>query len=273
MSFSVLMSVYYKEKAEYLRQAIESIVTQKKMPSEVVIVKDGELTHELNKVIEEFDKTYIGLFKIISLEKNMGLGEALEIGVTKCSNELVARMDSDDICLPDRFEIQKKFMENNKEIDIVGSWIKEFYNEPDNVVSIRYVPLKHDEIISYARKRNPLNHMSVMFRKEAVMKAGNYQPFLWYEDYYLWVRMIMENSKIANIDQVLALVRTDNNMFKRRGGIDYIKSEVKFQKQLLKYEFINRKEFLRNIIIRVSVRLIPNIIRKLFYRKFLRKKP
>lgn len=271
MSFSVLMSVYYKEKAEYLRQAINSIVCQNNMPSEVVIIKDGELTYELDKVIDEFDKQYIGLFKIINIKKNVGLGEALRIGVIKCSNELIARMDSDDISLPDRFKLQEEFMRSNSEIDVLGSWSKEFHGNPENVVDIKAVPLKYEEIINYAKKRNPLNHMTVMFRKEAVLRAGNYEPFLWYEDYYLWVKMIMNNSKIANMNKVLVLARSDESMYKRRGGVKYIKAEVKLEKKLLESGFIDIKLFLFNVIVRISIRLMPNSMRKIFYVKFLRK--
>lgn len=272
MKFSVLISVYFKEKPEYFKRAIESILTQTVRPTEIVIVKDGKLTQELDSLIDEFYKGNKELFKIVELEENIGLGKALRIGVNNCSEELIARMDTDDICIHNRFEKQLKFMMSNSNIDVVGSYIAEFQGDIENIIAIRKVPITYEEVKVKAKYRNPLNHVTVMFRKKAVIEVGNYKALLWSEDYYLWARMITNNKKIENLPEVLVYVRVGNEMFKRRGGFKYIQNEVKLQKEFLRMGFINYFIFAFNILIRGTVRLLPNFMRSFIYRKALRQK-
>lgn len=267
------MSVYAKEKADYFDKSLNSIIDQTCPPDEIVIVKDGKLTEDLDAVINKYAEKNKGLIKTVSLENQAGLGNALNAGLLKCSCDIVARMDSDDICLPYRFEKQINVLQDNKDIDLVGAWTGEFYDEPYNIASVKSLPVCYEDIVKYARSRNPLNHMTVMFRKKSVMEAGNYLPSEGNEDYYLWVRMILNGCRIINLPEILVLARADSNMFRRRGGLKYVKSQIQIEKKLLTLRFINILEFHKNILIRMCISLLPNGIRKIFYMKFLRKKP
>lgn len=264
------MSVYYKEIPQYFLTSVESIVNQTYPPSEIVIVKDGKLTYELDQIIENFQLKFPGLFKIVRLQINQGLGEALNIGVKECSYDLIARMDTDDISKPDRFEKTLKQFLDNPELDIVGSLIEEFEEEPNNILACRAVPLAQKDIYNVAKRRNPFNHMTVMYRKQAVIDAGNYQSFLWCEDYYLWVRMIMKCCTMKNINESLVYVRSGKEMFERRGGRRYVISEFNLQRKYLDIGFITWFQFITNIALRGMIRLIPNKLRGFIYIKFLR---
>jgi|tagenome__1003787_1003787.scaffolds.fasta_scaffold20853177_1 glycosyltransferase involved in cell wall biosynthesis len=270
MNFSVLMSVYFKEKPEFLKQSIDSILLQTLKPTEIVIVFDGKLTDELYSLLDEYKKTEPKLFKYVQLEKNMGLGKALEIGITECSYDLIARMDSDDICHPDRFKKQISFMIDNPDVKVLGSWIAEFENDPEKIESIRKVPAKYEEVKEYAKTRCPLNHMTVVYWKEAVLKAGSYQTLMWNEDYFLWGRMLNNNIKIMNIPEALVYARAGADMFNRRGGLKYFRNEVELQKEFLKMDFIDKNTFLKNIVTRGVVRVLPNFLRGFIYKKLLR---
>lgn len=271
MNFSVLISVYCKEKPEYLSSAIESIINQTVKPTEIVLVKDGLLTNELDQVINEFINLFPNIFNIVALPENQGLGGALYEGVNACKYDIIARMDSDDIAKSDRFEKQIEKLKRCKEIGIVGAWISEFDGEISNILSIRKVPSLNQQIYECAKKRNPLNHVTVMFRKQEVLEAGNYQPFLWNEDYYLWVRMMQKGTKMFNIQESLVYVRTGQAMFERRGGFKLLSVDVLLQVELLKIGFVNYFEFIFNIFVRIIFRLIPNNLRKLVYINLLRR--
>jgi glycosyltransferase involved in cell wall biosynthesis len=264
------MSVYHKENPDFLTTAINSVISQTLKPKEIVVVKDGLLTNELDRVIEGFIDSYPQLFKIISLKKNNGLGTALQVGVENCSYDLIARMDTDDISHSERFEKQISYMYTNPEIDVLGSWILEFDDHSNCERYVRKVPLHTKEILLYSKHRNPLNHMTVVFRKKAVLKAGNYQPLLWNEDYYLWVRIINQGSKIQNLEDTLVYVRAGDELYKRRGGLKYIKNEFILQREFLKMDFITPKQFCSNMIKRAMVRIVPTYLRKIIYKKLLR---
>ncbi|QXM06678.1 glycosyltransferase [Crassaminicella indica] len=271
MKFSVLMSVYYKENPLYLKKAIDSVINQSEKPNEIVLVKDGKLTDELNTIVNEYIQKYCGLFKIVEFKENKGLGIALKEGVKACKYDIIARMDTDDIAVSNRFEKQLKVLRENEDVDIVGSYIEEFEGDIHNILSIRKVPVNDREIKKYAKRRNPFNHMTVMYRKKAVIDAGNYQPSLWNEDYYLWVRMIMNDSKMYNIPECLVYARTGASMFERRGGMKYVQVDIQLQKKFLDMGFISFNKFLSNIILRTSVRIIPNKLRGWVYKNLLRK--
>jgi glycosyltransferase involved in cell wall biosynthesis len=269
MNISVLMSVYFKESPVFLKEAIDSILQQTVKADEIVCIKDGKLTKELDSLLDKYDEENPGLFKFIVFEENKGLGNALRNGVEACSNEIIARMDTDDIALPTRFEKQFTRMKEN-DLDIVGSNILEFDGSVDNILSERKVPSTYEMIKAYAKKRNPFNHMTVMYKKSAVLKAGNYKDFLWFEDYNLWVRMILNGAKMYNIQEDLVYARTGKSMFGRRGGLEYIKREYKMQKNMKELKFISNFEFCKNIIARSVIRLIPNSLREIIYLKVLR---
>lgn len=265
MNFSVLMSVYCKEQTEYLRQAFDSVFVQTLKANEVVLVEDGPLTKELDEVIEEYQQKYSEL-KVIKLAKNGGLGKALNEGLKHCSFDVVARMDTDDISKPERFEKQISFLEKHPEIDVVSSWIDEFVNNIDDVRSIRKLPETSEELYKFGKRRNPINHPVVIFRKDAVEKAGSYQHFPLFEDYYLWVRMLLNGSKFYNIQASLLFMRTNEEMFKRRGGWKYACDEVRFQTKMLNLGYINIFRYVLNVSVRFVTRIIPNDLRTKIYR-------
>lgn len=269
--FSVLISVYKKEKAEYLKQALQSVINQTLKPKEIVIVKDGPLTKELDDCIEDFQKQNSKLFKILSFKENRGLGLALRDGVKACKYEYIARMDSDDISKLYRFEKQFSYLQEHPETALLGTWITEFSKDENNPDTVTKLPCTHQDILKFAKKRNPFRHMTMVLKKEAVIEAGNYRDFLWFEDYDLWVRMLQKGYMAANIPEYLVNVRADEKMFARRGGYQYLKQDYRFQKFLLNSKFIICKQFIRNIFYRIIVRIMPNKLRIIFYKKVLRK--
>ncbi len=265
--FSVLISVYSKENPDYLREALSSIWEEQSFrPMEVVLVKDGPLTEDLEKVIFDFSQN--APLKILELETNSGLGISLAKGLELCSCNLVARMDSDDISMPDRFEKQIKYMVMHPGIDVLGTNIAEFVTTINKIVSYRNLPIEFSDIKHFAKKRNPLNHMTVMFRKETVLKYGNYVTFYGYEDYYLWVRLLLQNVTIVNLPEALVYARI-NNIYSKRRGIKLFMIEFKLQEEFLRLGFTNKFNFVHNIIFRAFPRLLPIEGLKIVY-KFLR---
>lgn len=267
--FSVLMSVYKNEKPEYLRQSLESILQQTILPAEIVVVKDGLLTDELDKVLDVFAKRS-NLFRFLCFEQNRGLGLALRDGVEACSYEWIARMDTDDICKPERFARQVEYIERHPEIALLGTWIKEFSIDSDHPDSVTELPCEHEAIVAYAKKRNPFRHMTVMFKKSAVLDSGNYMDFLWFEDYDLWVRMLQKGYTAANLPEFLVAVRAGEDMFARRGGWRYLQQDLRFQKWLYDSGFIDHLQYYKNVVIRSCVRILPNSLRVFLYSKLLR---
>ena len=268
MSFSVLLSLYKKENPLYLRESLNSILGQTLPPDEIVLVLDGPLTKELESVVKEYAKHY-PLLKIVPLSENVGLGRALHEGMKHCSNELIARMDTDDVAKPDRFEKQFAIFTDYPDVDVCGAWIEEFVGSTHNVKSIKKVPEKHWEILRYAQKRCPINHPVVMFRKTALMSAGGYCHFL-LEDYLLWVKMLMDGAKFYNIQESLLWFRSSSDMFARRGGLRYLKNEIDFWVMACQRKFVSFPRMCVNIMVRIPVRLSPNRLRKWVY-SFLRK--
>ena len=273
MKFSVLMSVYHKENHIYFQQAVESVIQQTVKPTEIVIVKDGKLTRELEFICNQLMHKYPRYIRFISLKENVGLGLALQKGVLECKYELIARMDTDDISKSDRFEKQLKAFQDNTELSICGGYIEEFSDSLQQIDSIRCVPLGNKSIYAFSKKRNPFNHMSVMFKKKDVLEAGNYQPFHLLEDYYLWFRMIMLNKQMLNLPDVLVSVRAGDDMIFRRGGWRYFKNEKKLFDEFLQQRYISIYEYLYIIIVRLISRIIPNFVRGKIYNIFFRCKP
>lgn len=267
------MSVYKKEKPEYLMECFESLLAQTVQPSEWVIVLDGPLTPELNEVIKNYSQKYPNLIKTIPLEQNVGLGLALREGVTHCSYDYVARMDTDDVCVVDRFEKQVNFMKENIEIDICGGQIAEFEGEVKNIVSIREVPLTDNEIKKYQKTRSPFNHMSVFFKKDAVLSSGNYEDAPLMEDDMLWGRMALAGKQMANLSDILVYVRVGNDMIKRRGGIKYYKKYKASRKKMYELGMISHNDYTKTLFVQFIVALMPNNVRKFVFYKLLRKKP
>lgn len=269
MPFSVLMSLYYKERPDYLRQSLDSVFNQTLPPDEVIMVEDGPLTDELYRVLDEYGSIHPEL-KRIPLPVNGGLGKALNEGLKHCSHELVARMDTDDVCFPNRFEQQIRFMQANPQIDISSAWLAEFQNDITDVKSIKKVPETHKEIACYIKSRNPLNHPCVIFHKTAVENVGGYKHFPLFEDWYLWARMMKNGAVFANLQTSLLYFRTSPEMFMRRGGFKYAKDSALFQWTLHKLGLISSINALKASIMRGMVYILPNNIRALIYSKLLR---
>lgn len=267
--FSVLMPVYCKEKPEYFSEALAGVINQTLKPDEIVVVKDGPLTEELEKVLSKYVDENPGLFKIVSLGKNQGRGTAAAEGVKNCSYELIARMDSDDISREDRFEKQIQAFKDSPELDICGSQIAEFETDISNIVSRRRVPLEDAEIKKYLRMRSPFNHPSLMFRKSSVIKAGNYESCLYMEDAMLYVRMYLYGAKGCNIDEYLLYFRINREMYLRRGGWEYYKNYKSTRQKIYETGYISSFEYYYSLVLHFLLAIMPNWLRGAVYRKVL----
>lgn len=271
IKFSVSMCTYGKDNPEWLEIAVESILNQTAKPSEVVLVVDGPVPDELDVVIKKYENNPI--FKVIRLEKNMGHGEARRIGLENCSYDLVALMDSDDISVPIRFEKQVECFSKDSMLDIVGGNINEFIGSTDKVVGVRVVPESDSEIKQYLKTRCPMNQVTVMFKRESVNSVGGYIDWFCEEDYYLWLRMYLAKMKFVNIPENLVNVRVGKDMYNRRGGLKYFKSEAKLQKFMLDNKIIGFGTYISNVSKRLIVQvLLPNKIRGWVFKKFAREK-
>lgn len=271
MDYSVLMSVYYKEKPEYLKESMQSIYDQTAAADDFVLVCDGPLTEDLDLVIEQMQVLFRGRLQVIRLKENGGLGNALNKGMSYCRHSLIARMDSDDIARPDRCERQLRIFRQNPKIDIVSGIVEEFEEDPNQVVSRRVPPETNKDIIRYAKKRNPFNHPCVMYRKEKVEAAGGYQDFYLLEDYYLWIRMILNHSRGYNIQKPLLWMRVGNGMYKRRSGWKYAVSQRRLFAYMKQQGFISAPLYYRTVATRTVGALIPNQLREYLYNRYLRK--
>lgn len=271
MDYSVLMSVYYKERSEWLKESIQSMLNQTIKPAEIVIVKDGKLSPELNAVIEEFENNYPKLFHIVPLETNVGLGPALAAGLKNCHYDYIARMDSDDISAPTRCEKQLKHFEQDDSLDIVGCFEVEFEHSMDVPVSIHKVPETDAEIKKFMKRRCALLHPTVIYKKESVLKAGNYHNVRLYEDYDLFMRMVLEQDCCSyNVQEGLYYMRINDAFYERRGGIKYLKTVVSFKYRQYLKKYMSLKDFIVSAGGQAVVCLLPNRMRKMFYIKFLR---
>lgn len=270
--FSVAMSVYKNENPQYFRITLDSVINQTVTPSEIILVVDGPVSDELSSIITEYQSRY-NYFKPIFLEKNEGLGNALRIAVEASSNELIARMDSDDISVPDRFEKQLRCFEQDDSLSILGGNISEFIGDESNIVGRRIVPTDDKEIRKYLKKRCPFNHVTVMFKKSEVLKVGNYHDWFWNnEDYYLWIRMYEAGCHFGNLPDTLVNVRVGTDMYKRRGGKKYFKSETALQKYMLDKKIIGASRYAFNVTVRFIIQVImPNSVRGFVFKKFARK--
>ena len=268
--YSVLMSVYAKEKPDYLRLAINSMISQTIQPDEIIIVEDGPLNSELYDVINEFKKNYEFLFTIVINEKNLGLGLALNNGLSIARNDLVARMDTDDISKPDRCEKQLKIFEQDSTLSIVGSWVDEFSISPDDVVSIRKVPEKNNEIYSFAKRRNAFNHPSVMYRKHSIIDLGGYSDLKRAQDLDLFGRMLFKGYKAYNIQESLLLFRISDNGTKRKKSWAGTKNYIKIIKNFWKMGYSSFFDYIYVFFIQIMVFCLPIRVQKFITRKFLR---
>lgn len=269
--FSVCMSVYKNDKPADFLIAVRSIIKQTLKPSEIIMVVDGPIPNELEEAINTIKAEY-GDFKLVRFETNQGHAAARQAGVDNASYELVAVMDSDDIARPDRFERQLTFLQENPDVDIVGGQIDEFIGEVDNVVGQRAVPCTDKEIKVYLKSRCPMNLMTILAKKESIQKVGGYIDWFCEEDYYLWIRMTLAGCKFANLPNTLVDVRVGKEMYQRRGGWKYFKSEASLQHYMWKNRVIGLGRYIYNVAIRFAVQVaMPNSLRGWVFRTFARK--
>jgi glycosyltransferase involved in cell wall biosynthesis len=267
LKFSILISIYCKESPAYFDRAMQSLWHEQTVkPNEIILVEDGRLTDELYQGIKKWKEELGDVLKITPLKNNVGVGGAKNIGIEKCTNELIAVMDTDDISLPNRFEKQLEAFKS-KDIDVCGAWIGEFERDEKRIISNRKVPEQQQEIIKFAKSRSPVNHVTAMYKKKTVLNAGNYEEYRASEDYNLWVKMILVGAKFYNIQESLVSVRVSDEQFKvRRGGLSYAINEIRLQYEFLTMGFISPYIFVKNLALRIPVRLLPNKLRYFVYK-------
>ena len=272
MRYSVLMSVYKNDNPEHLASALQSIYEdQTKKPDEIVVVFDGKLTDALYSVLNEFASDKEGIVKYYPQETNRGLGEALRIGSGYCTGDYIFRMDSDDISDARRFEVQAAFAQDNPDADVIGTDIAEFQQSICEKMRVRACPTEHADIAKMSKRRNPMNHVSVCIKREALMECGGYESLLLLEDYYLWLKMIATGHKLANINQSLVYVRIGNGFDERRQSNVRVKGWKVLQKYMLEHKMITIIDAAVNMFYIRAFTYCPTWIRKMAYSKFLRK--
>ena len=272
LKFSVLIPIYSKENSLFFNAALRSILDEQTVvPNEVLIVEDGPISKDLQNVLEDFQRRHANLIRRFKLEQNQGMGIAMNYGLEHASFEWVARMDSDDIATPDRFEVQLKFLESNPAIDVLGSSIEEFDLQPGDLRRFRTLPQENGDIVRLMKFRNPINHMTVFFRKEVALRAGGYWSQRYNEDYNLWYEMQKISAKFHNLTKNLVHVRVGNNMVGRRSGYGYFEFEKILLKKFLNDRFITRFEYSYLFLIKFSLRILPTRLLEIFYKTFLRK--
>ena len=268
--YSVLMSVYRKEKPDFLRESMQSMYDQTVPTDDFVLVCDGPLTDELDSVIAEMQKKFGKRLNILKQAKNHGLGYSLNLGVKECKNDLIARMDSDDVAVKTRCEKELEVFESHPELSVVGGYVGEFEKSAKDVKSVRKVPENNAAIIEFAKSRNPFNHPTVMFKKKDVLKVGNYQNIRFCQDYFLWVELLASGHKGYNIQEILVYMREDGSTFRRRSGKEYFKIQKKLLRQMRKNNFISRGQYVKSLSIRFCSAFAPNWLRQKMFNKFMR---
>lgn len=261
MNFTVLLSVYEKEKASYLEECLNSLANQTIKITETVLVEDGPINQDLHNVIEKYRQELN--IKSIYIKENSGLSNALNIGLNHCSNELIIRMDTDDIALPYRIERQVGFMLNNPLISVCSGNIEEKNDDMSRILNTRTLPTEHSEIVKFAKIRSPINHPCVIYKRSAILDVGGY-PDIYPEDYPLWCLLIAKGYKFSNIPEVLLHMRAGEGMISRRGA-KFLKGYIQTYFLMKKLNLIGWTTLIRNISIQSFVRLSPIFIRKALY--------
>ena len=268
LAFSLLLPYYGGDRPDYLRQAFTSTtVEQTRPPDEVVLVQDGAVPPELAETVRELTDTSPVSVQQVTIEGNVGLGPALDRGLAACRHDVVARMDSDDVSLPHRFERQLPLIEAGA--DIVGSALLEFDADPRQPVALRTPPIDPGAIVTYSRFHDPFNHPTVVYRRSAVQRAGGYQDLPLMEDYLLFARMLAAGARPANVAEPLVCYRIGAGAYARRGGLALLRSELALQRRFREHGITSRAEFVRNVAVRGGYRLVPQQIRKATYRRLI----
>lgn len=268
--YSVLMSVYKNDKTEYIKSAIESMINQTIMPKQYVVVVDGPVGVEIEDTITKYEQEHPDLFTIICLKENRGLGNALNIGMKECRYELIARMDADDISLPQRCERQLEKFESNPQLSILGTQIKEFVGEPSNIVSQRKVPITFKEIKKFAKRRSPFNHPTVMYKKSVITRLGGYPSISRKEDLALFVLAVSNGVYSENLNEPLLLYRTSNSNQKRRRTWINCKEYIQVMFKCYKKRYIGLSDLLYVILGQISLFILPASLTNKLSKRYLR---
>jgi glycosyltransferase involved in cell wall biosynthesis len=264
----LLLPTYHADDPDHLRRAFASAVDEQvRKPAEVVLVRDGVVPPRLQSLIDELAAGSPVPIRVIALDSNIGLGHALDAGLSACSHEVVARMDADDVSMPERFAVQIPLLEEG--YDLVGSALLEFAEHEDEIVGRRIPPLGQDEICTWSRFHDPFNHPTVVYRRSMVQAVGGYQDLPLMEDYWLFARMIEAGARVANVAEPLVKYRVGAGAYARRGGWRLLRSEIELQRQFRSSGFTTRSQYLRNLAVRGGYRLVPESLRRLAYRRVI----
>jgi hypothetical protein len=265
---SLLLPVWAGDRPDFLAEAFRSSVdAQTRRPDQVVIVRDGPVPEPLAEMISELVKESPVPVDVVELERNVGLGPALDAGLAACHHDVVARMDADDISLPHRFAVQMPIIESG--VDIVGSGLVEFADDPDVIVATRDVPTDPDDIRRRARFATPFNHPTVVYRRPLVTGVGGYTDFAKMEDYLLWAKLILADARVANVAEPLVRYRVGAGAYARRGGLDLLRAEIAVQRRFRQLGFTTPRQFVRNLVVRGGYRLVPEGLRRSAYRRVI----
>lgn len=269
-AYSVLMSVYARDRADWLKEALESMALQSVVPNEIVLVLDGPIGDELQAAIESFDFSHPALITLVPLPENQGLGRALQAGIPRCKCSIIARMDADDYSRPDRCSIELNKLAEG--YDMVGCNVYEFSKDRSNPDSLRVLPETSEEIYRFAKKRSPFAHPAFMIRREALVAIGGYRDVPYAEDFDLFVRLLKSGFKGYNIQEPLIDMRVDAEAYRRRGGVSYLKDMLAFNARQLREGWFSPLDFLVRSTANIGVTLLPNDVRDGIYKKILREK-
>lgn len=264
--YSVVLTVYAGEKPIFFDMSIQSLLNQTVKSNDIVVVCDGPLTDELNAVLEKYKNN--SSINIVRLSENHGSGYATQKGLEATKNEVVARMDSDDISVPSRME--KELNAINGGLDVVAGWIAEFNEDPSNPFSIKKMPSGGKNIIKYSKKRNPFCNVTFMYKKSKILAVGGYADLMYNEDYTLGIKCLQAKYNCDNLSEVLVNVRASDEQIKRRGNKQVRKNVKLLRKYMLKTKYINVFQYLWYNFLTDIFCLMPGFIKRFLYRKFLR---
>ena len=270
IQYSVLMTVYKGDNPIFVETSIKSILDQTHPSNDIVIVEDGPLPDALEQIICSYAASNPAIH-VLRLPKNVGLGKALNEGLPLCKNELIARMDSDDISMLDRCEKQVKAFMDDPELDIVGCPVKEFVGTPDNIVGQRLVPIDNKSIHKYVRRRDPFNHPTVMYRKSKVMKYGPYGDYRKNQDTDLWIKLLCKGGcKAINIDEFLLMFRFDEGTFRKRKSWTNTRTLINIRWKAFKDKHCSFFDFLVVSGAQLAIYIMPSGLQRFIYQHILR---
>ena len=265
--FSIILPIYKKNKISEVVNCLNSVVNKSLLPNEIVIIYDGFVNSSIKDIVN--NKLFFFNKKIVHNSTNIGLGLTLKKGVMNCSNDLIIRVDADDVNNKNRFYELIKAAKKNKKADIIGSYLLEKNN---NNYYLKKVPISLSEVKRLIFYRNPLNHNTILLKKRSIIKVGSYRDIRFFEDYYLWLKIIKNNGKIINLNKVLVCSKQDKAFLERRSGYKYLKYFLNFLKIIYRERLINITNYVLYIAIRSPIIISPLLFKRLFYQVFLRKK-